>query len=407
MAEAHLSLERHVRGLLGSTATVATDPSGLPRVAPHSEEALSLLMQAACKEGWRVRIDGTGQWMPTDAPADIAVTTQCFNDISYLNPADLVATAGAGMSWKTLQHHLADQGAWVALDPPGGTQRSVGSVVATGSAGPLRGCYGNVRDQVLGLTLVTGDGQVLRAGGIVVKNVAGFDLVKLATGSFGGFGIVISATFRLRSVPRANVTLLGTGTRDRLIEAAREILAAGLTPAALELLSPDVAGTPDWELAIRLVGSNAEVATTRDAVRGVTRVVLSDVAPHDAAELWNSILAGTARHPTTIRLGALPSSIDRALDLTNHHLGEGCTTASVGVGVIRWCGNATPEDLKRVRHTAAQQEIPLTLERAPWATRAAVGLFGAYREGGRHLVHGLRKVFDPAGIIVAPLESEP
>jgi FAD/FMN-containing dehydrogenase len=279
-------------------------------------------------------------------------------------------------------------------------------VVASGTAGPLRGGFGGVRDHVLGLTLVTGDGRVLKAGGIVVKNVAGFDLVKLATGSFGAFGVVTTTTFRLRTVPRASVTLLGNGPRPQLLDAAGEILAAGITPVALELLSPAGSGGTGCELAIRLVGSNAEVAAARDAIRRVTDIALPEVSPSDTPRLWHTILSRTTHYPLTVRLGALPSSIDRTLDLTSHYLTEGWTTASMGVGVVRWSGAAPPEDLRRLRHAAAQLEIPVTLERATWNIRAAVGHFGAYREGVGQIVSGLRHVFDPARVIVSPLESE-
>ncbi len=331
MAGADVSLEQRLRSLLGDAAIVESDRSGKPCVAPRSEEALSMLLQTASAANWKVRIDGHSHWMPADAPADLAVTTRCLDTVPYFSPADLVATAGAGILWSVLQHHLVDQGAWVALDAPG-TERTVGSIVSTGTAGTLRASYGNVRDHVLGLTLVTGDGRVLRLGGIVMKNVAGFDIAKLATGSFGAFGIITSVTCRLRAVPRADTTLLGTGMRNALLGAAQEILAAGITPAALELLSPAVAGAPDWGLAVRLMGSNAEVAATRDAVRGAANSMLLELSADDASRQWHSILSGTAGHPTTIRLGALPSSIDRVLDLMAHHLAEGWTEASVGVG---------------------------------------------------------------------------
>ncbi len=400
-----MTLLQQLRSLVGSTASVDTDKMGTPRVAPQSEETLALLLQTASRHAWRVRIEGAGSWIVGDTTAEVVVSTCQLDRLSYSSPADLVATVGAGMSWSMLRQHLADRGMWVALDPPG-TGRTVGSVVATGTAATLRGAYGNVRDHVLGLTLVTGDGRVLRVGGIVVKNVAGLDLAKLATGSFGAFGVVTSVTFRLRAVPRADLTLLGTGTRDTLIQTTREILTTGATPAALELLSPPAAGTPRWALAIRLAGSNADVTAARDVIRGVAGVELPDLPAGEAAQLWDSVLAGVIRHPTTIRLGALPSSIDHVLDLTTHYLSESWTAVTSSVGIVRWSGTATLDDLRRMRHAAAQEEIPLTLERAPWAIRAPFGHFGAYREGVGRLVTGLRETFDPAGILIAPMESE-
>jgi glycolate oxidase FAD binding subunit len=399
-------LETVLRDLLGEAAHVECDRSGMPCVAPRNEEALARLLQSASEASWKVRIEGHGHWMPADAPADFVVTTRCLEEIPYFSPADLVATVGAGLSWSELQRHLADQGAWVALDAPG-NERTAGSIVSTGTAGSLRGSHGNARDHVLGLTLVTGDGRVLHLGGIVVKNVAGFDIAKLATGSFGAFGIITAVTFRLRAVPSTETTLLGTGMRDALLGAVEEILVAGITPAALELLCPAASGTADWRLAVRLIGSKAEVAATRDTVCGAANIKLLELTADEASRQWHSILSGTTEHPTTIRLGALPSSIGPALDLIAHHLAGGCSTVATAAGSIRWSGTATVEELRLLRDAAAQRQIPLTFERGPWSIRESIGHFGAYREGVGPLVRKLRETFDPAGILVTSLEAQP
>ena len=133
-----------------------------------------------------------------------------------MSPADLVATVQAGTPLEALRRRLADEGMWLALDPPGRPERSLGSVVATATAGPLRHGFGPVRDHVLGCTVATGDGRLVKAGGRVVKNVAGYDLTKLQVGGFGGFGIIAEAHLRLRALPRADVTLVARGTRDTL-----------------------------------------------------------------------------------------------------------------------------------------------------------------------------------------------
>jgi glycolate oxidase FAD binding subunit len=401
-----VGLEKSLRDLLGDAAVVESDQSGKPRVAPRNEDALSTLLRSASYANWKVRIDGGGSWMPADAPADLIVTTRCFDEISYFSPDDLVATAGAGLSCDGLQHHLADRRAWVAIDAPGG-ERTAGSIVSTATAGSLRGSYGNVRDHVLGLTLVTGDGRVLRVGGTVVKNVAGFDIAKLVTGSFGAFGIITSVTFRLRAVPRADRTLLGTGTRDTLLGTAKEILAAGLTPAALELLSPSAFGTSDWGLAVRIVGSSPEAMAMRDTVCGAASIDLLELSADEAATRWHATRSAVTGHPTTIRIGTLPSTIALVLDIMAQHLSDGYSTVAVAAGSIRWSGSATLEELRQLRDATAQHQAPLTLERSSWPIRRSFGHFGAYREGIGPLVHMLRSAFDPAGILVTSLESQP
>lgn len=388
--------------MLGSDAVVDTDASGMPRVAPRTEEGVALVLQAAAAEGWRVRIEGRGGWVPADAPADLALTTRALARMVRLDAADLVATVEAGVVWGDLQRSLADHGVWVAADPPG-EGRTVGSVVATGTAGPLRTGFGAVRDHVLGATLVTGEGRIVRAGGRVVKNVAGYDLTKLATGSFGSFGVVTSLNLRLRAVPRADLTLLGTGERDGLLDAAHAVLEAGLTPAALEVLSPLAAGRDSWTLAVRLVGSAPAVEADRQAASGASQIPLAALEAAEAGAFWRTALAGAARSSVTLRMGALATAMDDALDLVLHHLDEHWIMAGVGAGGLRWSGEAPADRIRLLRYAAAPREMPLTLERAPWTLREQVGYFGAYREGVGQLVGALKDAFDPAGVLVVPI----
>ncbi|MBI2073507.1 MAG: FAD-binding protein [Gemmatimonadetes bacterium] len=396
---------RRVRSMLGPDAVVDTDASGMPRVAPRAEEGVALVLQAAAAEGWRVRIEGRGSWVPADAPADLALTTRALARVTRLDAADLVATVEAGVAWGDLQRALADQGVWVAADPPG-EGRSVGSVVATGTAGPLRSGFGAVREHVLGATLVTGEGRIVRAGGRVVKNVAGYDLTKLATGSFGSFGVVTSVNLRLRAVPRADLTLLGEGERDALLDAARAMLEAGITPASLEVLSPLAAGRDSWTLAVRCVGSAPAVEADAQAAGGASQIPLAPLEAVEAGRFWRRALAGATASPVTLRMGALATAMDDALDLVLHHLDEHWIMAGVGAGGLRWSGDAPADRIRLLRHAAAPREMPLTLERAPWALRAQVGYFGAYREGVGQLVGALKDAFDPAGVLVVPIADE-
>ncbi len=405
MAGTGLTIVRRVRSLLGSDALVDTDHSGMPRVAPRSEAAVALVLGTAAQEGWHVRIEGAGSWVPADAPADLALTTRNLNRVTRLEPADLLATVDAGVPWPALQSALAEAGVWVAADAPGGGRRTAGGIVAAGSAGPLRTGFGGVREQVLGLTLVTGEGRIVRAGGRVVKNVAGYDLAKLAAGSFGGFGVITSLNLRLRAVPRADLTLLASGERDALIDAARALLDAGLAPAALELLSGAVTGREGWTLGLRLLGSAPAVDADRQRATGAAGVTLTALDAAQAGRFWHEALARADRSPLTLRLGALADAMDDALDMLLHHLDEAWIMAGIGAGGIRWSGDPATERVRLLRHAAAQREMPLTLERAPWPVRERLGHFGAYREGVGQLVGALRETFDPAGVLLVPLSE--
>jgi FAD/FMN-containing dehydrogenase len=393
-----------LRALLGSGG-VERDQGGLPRAIPDTADALSLVCRLAHEEGWKIRVEGQGTWLPTDAPADLAVSTRALDQVVSVSPADLVATVQAGTSLESLRRRLADEGMWLAVDPPGRPERSLGSVIATASAGPLRHGFGPVRDHVLGCTVATGDGRLVKAGGRVVKNVAGYDLTKLQVGGFGGFGIVAEAHLRLRALPRADVTLLARGTRDTLTSAGRDVMAAELVPAALELLSPALAAESDWVLAARFLGTDAAVQGDVRRLAPIAELPWQPLPPDRTAAFWGLVARGSQGGPITLRLGVLGDSVDDTIDLLAHDLDEGLLSAGAGSGMIRWTGDAPVERLRAVRRAAAAREIPMTLERAPWAVRRALGHFGAYREGVGQLVDRLRDTFDPGQCLQVALEG--
>ncbi len=303
-----------LKALLGPGA-VERDPDNVPRVTPDGTDALALVCRLAHDEGWKIRIEGRATWQPPDAPADLAVSTRALDDVVSVSPADLVATVQAGAPMDAVRRRLAEQGMWLALDPPGRVERSIGSVVATGTAGPLRHAFGPVRDHVLGCTAVTGDGRTVRAGGRVVKNVAGYDLTKLQVGGFGGFGIVTELHLRLRALPRADVTVLARGERDPLTAAARDLIEARLAPVALELLSPALAGESRWVLAARFMGVEAAVRGELRRLAAESRIGWEELAPDRSAAFWALVGRGALSGPVTLRLGVLPAGLDDVLDL--------------------------------------------------------------------------------------------
>lgn len=381
------------------------DPAGRPRVAPDSTAGLGRGLALAAAEGWKVRIEGQGSWLQPDAPADLALLTTGLDRITRIAADDLVATVEAGVRLGTLSAGLRQAGMWLPWEPPGRPDRTVGSVIATGTAGPLRHGFGSIRDHVLGCTLVTGDGRVLHPGGAVVKNVAGYDLTRLQVGAFGAFGVITEIHLRLRALPEADRTLLTHGTRDRLSRAGRDLRDAALDAAALELASPALADHPEWTLAARFTGSPEGVAAEADRLVTVTGLDWIRLEPPAARTFWLELADGTIDQPVTFRLGVLTEGIDETLDLLGEHLDLALVSAGAGSGTIRWSGEAGVDRLLALREGAARREIPLTLERAPWDFRKAVGHFGAYREGIGGLVENLRTVFDPSRVVAVALEG--
>jgi len=403
-----MKVVERVRALLGPDAVLedAAGADGVPRIAPASPDAVALLLGTAREEGWRVRVEGAGTWMPADAPADLALTTRRLDRVLSIQPPDLAATAEAGIGFDQLRQQLADHGAWLPLDFPGLAGRTLGSVVASATAGPLRHGFGPVRDHLVGVTFVTGDGRMVQSGGRVMKNVAGYDLTKLQAGGFGAFGVIVLVHLRLRALPRVDQTHVLAGSREDLSRVAEDIASAGLTLGALELLSPALARRDRWVLAVRLAGSAALVAAEEAGLRAATGGLFTPLRADEAHAFWMRAAEAFATRPVSFRVGALPASTDDLLDLVQHQVGDEWLAASPGVGVLRWAGEATADRLRRVRRALAAQEAPLTVERAPWELRRLVGHFGAYREGVGPLVAGLRQTFDPGHTIAAAVESD-
>lgn len=401
MSDAILMRLRHALG----DAAVARDLEGRPCATPDSVAGVAQVCAMAHQEGWRVRIEGQGSWMPPDAPADLALTTRGLSRVVDVAPADLVATVEAGVSIGVLQRELSRRGAWLGLDPPGRPERSVGSIVATGTAGPARYGFGPVRDHILGGTIVTGDGRVIKAGGHVVKDVAGYDLTKLQVGGFGAFGVVTQLHLRLRAIPAARATLIARGERDVLTHAARALVAQRTGASALELFSPAIAGEPEWVLALEFAGTEAGVADEIARAAQEAPVPWTSLPPDRVGAFWNSTARAALGGEITFRLGVFADGLDEMIDLLVRHLDAGLVSAGPGGGSLRWSGEAPIDQLRTVRHLAAEREIPLTLERAPWPVRHAFGHYGAYREGVGALVSKLRSTFDPDPTFAVALEG--
>jgi glycolate oxidase FAD binding subunit len=204
-------------------------------LAPASVEEAAEAMARAARDGQRLSFVGGGTDLgPAGADAagatDAVLRTRKMARVLEYAPADMVVVAECGVTLAELQAVAAEEGQRLALDPPLPERATLGGLVATGAFGPRRARYGAIRDLVLGVTLVRADGVVARGGGKVVKNVAGFDLPKLACGSLGTLGLIATATFRLHPRPEASVTAIARGV------SAAEVVAlmAGARAARLE-----------------------------------------------------------------------------------------------------------------------------------------------------------------------------
>ncbi len=192
---------------------------------PGTVEQAAGVIRAAASLGLAVVPRGSGRtisWAPPPARCDVVADMTRMDRILEHAAGDLVVRAEAGVTLGQLSKVLAEKGQRLALDGPAAA--TVGGVVATGAAGPLRLRYGTPRDLLIGITVVRPDGRVAHSGGKVVKNVAGYDIGKLFAGSLGTLGLITEVTFRLH--PVAALTAYVTRDYDGTAAAAEAVLIA-------------------------------------------------------------------------------------------------------------------------------------------------------------------------------------
>src|SRR5918998_2956858 len=206
---------------------------------PRNTEEVSAVLRAAAGLGLRVVARGSGSRLcwglpPTDL--DLIVDTSRMTAVLAHAAGDLIVTTQAGLRMVDLQNQLGVHRQQLALDGSDTLGGTIGGTIATATSGPLRYRFGSVRDLLIGITVVLADGTVARSGGTVVKNVAGYDLGKLYTGSLGTLGVITEAVFRLHPMPEASRWILAPAAdAARAAAAVAAVRAAQHDPVALEV----------------------------------------------------------------------------------------------------------------------------------------------------------------------------
>ncbi len=366
------------------TSALTHSPVALPASgAPRDEADTSALVLDAVARGTRLRLVGRGDWLDAGRPvaADAALHLAGLRGIVAYVPGDLTLTARAGTTLDEIARVTRAERQFLAVDPHGGDTGTIGATVATASAGPLAHAFGGVRDNVLGVGFVTGTGDVVRAGGRVVKNVAGFDLPRLVTGAWGTLGIVTEVSVRLRSLPEIETTVAVAlpGGAQALAPWLARVRATPLHAWALELVNGPMAahlGLGERPLLLARLAGNAPLVVAQRTLLA-TLGEAADV-PHD---VWMRLRTCEPRDATVARLSTRPARLaelcaelfspaTRAFGLLAH--------ASVGRGIVRFVlPGAEGFGLPRTAGRSAAADAPpsrFIVERLPsalWATLAA------------------------------------
>ncbi len=276
-----------------------------------SVAALRDQITEAAASGTTLRISGRGTWLDAGRRVDAAETlsTRELSGISGYVPADLTLTALAGTTLAEIREATRVNGQWLALDPAGSDDGTIGATVATASAGPLRTMFGSPRDLTLGLEFITGEGTVARGGGRVVKNVAGFDITRLLTGSWGTLGVITEVTLRLHARPEADETVAIALADTAHVGRVRQVLRnAPFTPYACEILNASLAkivtGASGATALFRLGGNVEAVAAQRSALAELGELVDVEVAA------WNRFRVAEPPGAIVFRLSDLPAELE-------------------------------------------------------------------------------------------------
>lgn len=386
--------------LLDATAGVT------PRwVAQPSDAAgVARTLRLADEAGVAVAPRGGGtkrDWGNPPRRVELALDLAALTGVVEHAYGDMTATVRAGTRWRDLRLTLAEHQQYVALDPIFPERATVGGIIATNDSGPLRLRYGALRDLLIGVTVALPDGTLARAGGKVVKNVAGYDICKLMVGALGTLGVVVEATFRLYPLPRQTELLSFTLPDGRAANALiLRLLDSTAGPVALQWRqSGDAAG----QLDLRLDGEPAAIPEQIALVRHLAGD--ASAAPAEAADPWRATealfrddpdaLVVKASVPTT-RIGALSEGLRQA---GREH---GATVDQViqapGVGYARFTGGDLGAVVTRLRATVDELTGTLVALVAPAAVKARGDVWGDAGDA-LPLMRRVKEKFDPHGTL--------
>ena len=360
-------------------------------VEPESEEELSAALRCADRDGIAVIPRGGAtklDWGNPPARADLILSTARLNRVIEHAWADLTVTVEAGCRFADLQRILARHDQRLALDPLWPEQATIGGILSTNDSGAWRLAYGGLRDLIIGITLVLPDGTIARSGGKVVKNVAGYDLPKLATGALGTLGVIAQATFRLHPLPRKTRTL--TLVCPSVPEAQKLLLEIQDTNLAHTALQIGFAAGAAPQLDILLEGTDAGIDAQTARIRALAGK--AEVTEASAA-VWQA-REDIASSDSVAKCSVLPSKI------------AGTVAAIEGAGDPRWraimqaTGTgwvAVNGDLRALRGSIESGGGTLTILRQP-SGRERIDAWGDPGDA-LPLMRAIKQQFDPKGTL--------
>ncbi|MDX2168429.1 MAG: FAD-binding oxidoreductase [Deltaproteobacteria bacterium] len=347
---------------------------------------------------------------------DVALTTRRLTRVVTHDAADLTVTAEAGVTLAALDEALASAGQWLPLDPPRREAMTIGGLIAADRSGPTRLAHGTVRDLLLGVRAVSASGALIRGGGQVVKNVAGYDLPKLFTGSYGTLAVLVEATFKVR--PRPPCEVLFEWTAPDLAAAlarAEAVLGSDVFPTLLEAINESAAESLGLDSGASLViGCAGSLAHVDEQARRLA--VVSDGAaqrhqPERAAALARALREFSQPADDdglVLRLSALPTALPALLAAVEAEASARRIVAEIAVHAgngVAWCQllgapheAALAELTAAVRSVARRESGWAVCESMPAGLRGSLDPWG-FDEPSVVLMRRIKDALDPQGTL--------
>ena len=378
---------RQLRGICGDD--VRERPAGGLYVNPASPEEVAAVLAFADQHQLTVGPQGgSTERSAAELRTDIVLHTSRLTEVEHYDHADLTVGIGAGTTIAQLNAMVGADKLMFGGDPPLPERCTVGGLLATGLHGPLRHGYGGVRDYCIGIRFVTGHGRRAKGGGRVVKNVAGYDLMKLLIGSYGTLAVITSASFKLFPAPRQTRSFLAEfRTASQALEFRNQVVHSPLSPICLELVSPRArrlmrpeTSEDGWVLCLRAAGSETVLARYRKELGdAVTREIEGDAE----RKMWNAI-ENFGRTPADagtelLYLSVWPHEMSAAIDTALGATADGVDVSLIGrVGtgqfLVRFGGPAAVRGRDHVIHAiharfGGQAAMKVVGAANPWPIR--------------------------------------
>jgi glycolate oxidase FAD binding subunit len=383
-------------GATGALGALAAAAEAVAR--PESTEEVADTLRWATAEGVGVLPVGSGERVRHGAPPGrfVVLSTDRLTGFEIYEPADVTFTARAGTRLADVNATLGAHRQWLPFDPPHVERRTLGGLVATGESGPVGTGYGELRNHVLGATVVCGDGRVIRLGGRVVKNVAGFDLLRPVVGSRGRLGVITSLCLRAFPIPAVDRVLLyrADGVAG-LADVARAVRTAPILPASSYVWAPVEGGGA--ALLVRLHGAAQTVDAEQASLERHAGVRFE--APTDAASLLEAARDHATEGATVVGLSLLPSRLFDGVAAASRRLGSVAIAADAYLGSARVAvAEVEPGAVESLRGDVEALGGALAVV-APRATPEVGSLGSRPTPEELDLAAKLEHVFDPSGVL--------